>query len=1052
MFADLSGYTAMNERMDPEDVEALMGRLKDEAVRIVESHGGIVNQFVGDEVLALFGIPTAHEDDPVRAVMATRELHGMVQRLSLEVEGRIGQPLTMHTGIHTGLIVTNRRDDRDGRYGVTGDTVNTAARLKAQAEAGDILVSSDTQQLLLPFFETAAVEALPLKGKASPVTAHRIVRQSAIHTRFEAAAHRGFTPYTGRDQELSRLEACLARARAGQGQFVTVMGEAGVGKSRLLHEFSRRLDRAAIMVVQGRCQSYGSVTSYPPFMDVLRSRLGLSDVDPPAALLETASKNILEIDASLQQRLALYLHLLSIPGQLSLPANLRGAELQHALQEALAAIITLQSQRQPTVLILEDWHWADAASDAALRHLIGVIASCPLMVLVTYRPDSAPHWGLLSCHTDVVLNPLDALDAEKIARSALGAVQLPAGLGELIHARTGGNPFFIEEACRALCEGGVVIVRDGWAALTQPVKTLTLPDTVQAILRTRLDRLDADVKEAVRLASVVGRTFSRRILERMYKAPTPLVEALKTLEAREIILQTRVLPEAEYSFKHVLTQEVAYETLLLQRRKVLHGLVGDAIEALYPDRLEDHAHLLQRHFSHAENWAKAVHHGLQTVKKAAKLSLFLEAAPMLDHVQAWASRLPEDQARQKTLIDILLQKERICEFMGWREQQQAIIDQLRLLLEFTEDRALLTEVLIRQGELCTHLGRLDEAERTLDDALAMRRALCDAAGESAALKSMGFLRLHQGLFEAALACNEAALAIDQQRGDAMACVTDLTNLGVVLPNLGEYERALTCLSEALQLCETMDDARTLNLVLYHMGHVHRKRGDVDRALAHYQRCYGIGLQAGHATWQALALEALAAVHWEQGSTEESLRLYDNAIQVIRRSHSKQRLSPMISRQAELLLTANRPRDAVPYLLEGAELFAELGDPGDEALVWERLANVYEGTMENWQRALEAWSTARALRTKMGDREGVLEALRQMARLAHHRLGEPTDALRYVRAALDLAVEIDDRPKQGELLSSAANLEWHSAAYADALTHYEEALRVYRELGDVPIRG
>jgi predicted ATPase/class 3 adenylate cyclase len=1040
----------MNERLDPEEVEALMGRLKEAAVRIVERHGGMVNQFVGDEVLALFGIPTAHEDDPLRAVMAALELHAMVRQTSPEVEARIGQPLRMHTSIHTGLIVTNRRDDRDGRYGITGDTVNTGARLKAQADADDILVSAETQRLIAPFFETAALEALQMKGKAAPVMAYRVVGASQIHTRFEAAAQRGFTPYTGRERELTILQASLEKALAGQGQCVTVVGEAGVGKSRLLHEFRHLLDREQIAVVQGWCQASGSTTSYLPFLDALRRGLDLQDEDTPAVLLEKAVANITATDPSLEQYLPLYLHLLSIPSAYHLPEHLQGEELQYAIREALAALPTLNAQRRPTVLILEDWHWTDEASDAALRHLIGVIARSPLLVMITYRPDYQPRWGNLSYHTSLVLPPLDAGHTEAISRAVLGAEHLPPGLAALIYARTGGNPFFIEEVCRSLREAGVVVIEDGRAVLTQALETLTLPDTVQAIVRTRLDRLDPDATEVVRLASVIGRAFGRRLLERLYTGQVPLAQALETLKALEMIQQTRVLPEAEYMFTHMLTQEVAYETLLLQRRKVLHGLVGDAIEALYHNRLEEQVDLLQQHFSRAENWPKAVHYGRQAAENALRLHQFQEALTTLEQVQAWLLRLPEDPSRQAVLIDILLHQERLYQRLGRPERQQAAIEQLFALLRPTDDRACLAEVYLRQGGLYTDLRRFDEAERAFDAALRLRRALSDAAGESDTLKSLGLLRLSQGQYEAALTCNEAALALDRQRGDARACTADLINLGAVLQHLGDYERALACLEEALQLCETTQDAIKLGETLYTIAGVHRRLGDLDRALAYYQRNADLNVQVNRRAPMVLA--AIATVYWEQGKTDDSLRLYRDVVQMQRDTGRGSGFPQVLRTLGELLLALNEPREALPHLVEGAGVFAELGDRESAAAVWGKVAAIYEQTLEEYQEACTAWETVRTLRLQMGDRHGALEALQQMGRLAQQRLGEPMQALQYCREALGLAMALGERAKQGELLNTLGIITWQQGSYADALAHYEQGLQLYRDLEDTAHTG
>ncbi|MCZ6750037.1 MAG: AAA family ATPase, partial [SAR324 cluster bacterium] len=315
LFSDLSGFTAMTEQLDPEEVQGLMRRLKNRAVEIVEAHGGIVSQFVGDEVLALFGIPSAHEDDPVRAVRAAQGLHDLAREMSPEVEDKIGRALAMHTGIDTGLVVTSTADDRDGRIGVTGDTVNTAARLKALAEEDRILLSPATARLVGDFFETEALESAELKGKAAPVTPHRVVGETLARTRFEAAQQRGFTPYVGRERELSQMRRCLENAIAGEGQYVTVVGEPGIGKSRLIYELRHEIDPDRVAVLEGRCQSYGAETPYLPFLDALRRGLELKEDDTPDQLLEKAIANIAAIDPELKRYLPHILHLLSISSE-----------------------------------------------------------------------------------------------------------------------------------------------------------------------------------------------------------------------------------------------------------------------------------------------------------------------------------------------------------------------------------------------------------------------------------------------------------------------------------------------------------------------------------------------------------------------------------------------------------------------------------------------------------------------------------------------------------------------------------------------------------------
>ncbi|MCH7478111.1 MAG: AAA family ATPase, partial [SAR324 cluster bacterium] len=617
LFSDLSGYTALNERLDPEEVEGVMSRLKTEAVRIVETHGGIVNQFVGDEVVALFGIPDAHEDDPMRAVRAALDLHRMAAAISGEVEGRIGSPLRWHSGINTGLIVTHVRDDREGRYGITGDTVNTAARLVNEAAADEILVAPETRRLIGPFFEVESRPPVELRGKAQPIIPFRIVGESQVRTRLEAAEKKGLTPFTGRAGELTTLRACLEKAVAGRGQFVSLLGEAGIGKSRLLLEFRQSVDHDRITVLEGRCQTYGSDTPFLPFIDALRHGLHLLAEGSPAELREKAIANVRAIDPSLEPYLPHFLHLLSLPsGEFALPANLQGEELRRALVEALAAIITLNTRHKPMVFIMEDWQWADEASDAALKYLIGLAANFPLLVVAVYRPEFARSWGNPEHYTPIVLRPFDGPETAELCRAVLNVTALPDELAAPVTERTGGNPFFVEELCHALIEEGTVVVENGRASLTQPLETVRLPETVHGVIRARIDRLDPESRDVLRYAAVIGLEFAIRVLERVHPHAARLAPALERLRNQELIQQMRVLPEAAYRFKNVLTQEVVYETLLLQQRREFHALVGRALEAQYADRLEEHIEALAHHFERGEVWDRAAEYLLQAAEKA----------------------------------------------------------------------------------------------------------------------------------------------------------------------------------------------------------------------------------------------------------------------------------------------------------------------------------------------------------------------------------------------------------------------------------------------------
>ncbi len=996
---------------------------------------------------ALFGIPTSHEDDFVRAVRAALALHAQVREMSPALESRIGQAIGVQSGINTGVIVAQLRGDYERKYEITGNAFQIAALLATQAEAGEILVGPEHQRLIAPFFETEACAPVVLKGKAQSITPYRVRGESGLQTRLEAAERVGLTPYTGREQELKTLQDCLAKARRGEGQFVAVGGEAGAGKSRLLLELRRELDREAIKLVQGRCQAHGSDIPYLPFVESLRNILRLRENDSPASLLETAMAGICAIDPSLKDFMPLYLHLLSIQSEAyPLPKHLQGEDLRLAMLEGLCAIFTLSAIRGPTVMFLEDWHWADEASQEVLKQIAEMVSVYALLVVATYRPDSSLEWNNLSHHTLLHLGPLEVSPSLRIMKSVLGAERFPEELGKRIHQRTGGNPFFLEEICQTLVEEGTLKVEQGQAILAGSLEKLHLPDTVEAVIRTRLDRLDHEAKELLCLAAVVGREFNRGILQRTLENDAHLLRSLETLKALGLIQQIRVRPDATYKFKHALTQEVAYESLLQHQRKSLHGLVGKAVEELYPDRLEEHSEVLAHHFSQAENWQKAVHYGRASVQKAGVFSQFSEALNQLEKTRQWLLKLSEDRQRQETLIDILLQQERLCETLGERERQQRIINELLALLEPAQDHARLAMVYCRQGELYTLLNRFDAAEEVLNKSLRLSRDLSDTVGERIALRSLGFLYWHQDKNEEAVASNEAALAIDQQRCDAQAIAGDLINLGNVLRHLGDHDRALKCLEEALAIYEVKPDPVKQIATLQIVGSIQRELGNNDKALLYMQRAMDLSMQHRLVIMQSFSLTAIANIYWEQGKIEDSLRVYKDAVDLNRKTKYADGLAHSLRMLGEVLLALERHAEALPYLREGAALFAQLADHQTEARMWSRVAAIYERE-KNHPEAMAAWAKARALRKMTNNGPGELEALKGRARVSRLMESDPLLALQYYREALVLAEKMQDRAKEASLLNTMGIVAWNHGEYDQAMQHYEKALGIFQELDD-----
>ena len=1042
LFSDLSGYTALNQHLDPEEVEAVMLRLKHMAIEIVESHGGIVNQFVGDEVLALFGVNAAHEDDPVRAVRSAFDLHAAARRLSAEVDSSIGESLAMHTGIHTGLIVTNVHDSRDGIYGITGDSVITAVRLKAASPRDVILLSEVTYKLIAPYFHADFWGEIDVKGRAAPVKSYSVTAELAIHSRFEASQKRGLTRYTARALELDQLTNAYEKTRRGTDQFVVVVGEAGIGKSRLLYEFTREIRQTDVVFLQGNCHTDGTSTSYHPFLDTLRRELGITGDHSPQTVVDTAGATLTAIHPALQEYLPIYLHLLSLRTDPIL-SHMQATELRHLIREALVQFFLRKANRKPTLLLLEDWHWSDEASNAVLQHLLTKMAGRALMVGLTHRSEYVVGWGPRSPDIILLLPPLDSAQTERLLAATLAVLELPAGLADLLYERTGGNPLFIEEASHSLVEEGIVVKQGASAVLTQSFTASHLPATVQGIIQSRLDRLHPDWKEVLGTASVIGRSFPLSLLEPLYKGRTSLQDVLESLVAIDMISP---LEESTYLFKHVLTQQVTYQTLLLKRRRMLHRLVAETMERVFEGRLSEHVHTLYHHVRVAEEWEKVVSYGQSVADKAQRLSQFQEAVGILDEVTDALHRLPLARSRQLSLVDILLVKERLYDTLGARERQEAVIEEMFSILVQEGDISRLAAVQLRQGDLMTQLGKYLDAEDALESSLALRRDIADEAGESNALRSLSFLRWHQGRGREALACNERALAIDQKRGDDKSIVHDLTNLAAVLQSLDDMEGALAKLTEALTL-EAAGDAFHRMTIFYNIGNIHSKLFQYDEALKYYEEALRPCIDHRLYINQTLVLGCIASMYQKQERLEESLQYYQQVVDISKRITYPQGCVNGLRGLADILLVRNQANEALPYLLESIAILGDLGDMANEAISWQIVASIYERYKDRWNEAAKAWDQVRKLAQRLNDLPRQLNAVEGMAR--NLRLGgrDHVGALSHLHEAYRLATKLKKREDVGRFLNSMAIIEWERQNYDNALIHYEEALAVYRDLGD-----
>ena len=617
LFADLSGYTAMSEKLDPEEVKEITGRLFDDAARVIDKYDGFVEKYAGDAVMALFGADRSHEDDPVRAVKAAHEIHRLLESMSPQYEDKIGQPLQMHTGINTGLVVTGELNLARGVHGVAGDTINVASRLSAAAAPGVILVDHETYGRTEGYFRFEDLEPIHLKGKTTAVQVHKFLsvkeQPRKIHRLHGLRAE-----LIGRQAEMTQLCEAVDNLKQDKGTVVSIIGAAGTGKSRLVEEFKASLDLKAVQWQQGAAFPYAQNIPYFPLIDLISKAIQIDEGDSPQAV-KAKLESSLELLIGDNQAIAPYigsLYALDYPAIEEVSPEFWKAELQ----KAILMVLTALARRAPTVVCLEDLHWADPSTLELVNFLLSEIRQ-PVLFLCVYRPTISPFsthqkTTMAIPHHELHLRDLSLSEAQNMVESLLKTKNVPRGLQQFIRDKVEGNPFYLEEAVNSLIESNILVPENGDWRVSGPITESQISATIQGVIAARVDRLESESKRILQEASVIGRSFYYEILERISTIKDNLDKGLSGLERFDLIKTKSIQPYLEYIFKHALTQEVVYNGLLKKERRAIHERIGLVIEQLFQDRLSEFYEALAYHFKMGQSPHRAMDYLMQSGKKS----------------------------------------------------------------------------------------------------------------------------------------------------------------------------------------------------------------------------------------------------------------------------------------------------------------------------------------------------------------------------------------------------------------------------------------------------
>ncbi len=883
LLADLKGSMELLADRDPEEARRLLDPVLERMMETVHHYEGTVNQVMGDGIMALFGAPLAHEDHALRACYAALRMQERVGRYGDEVQRTHGVPVQIRVGLNSGdVVVRSIGSDLHMDYTAVGQTTHLAARMEQMAKPGSVLLAPATLRLVEGYVRVRSLGPVPIKGLGEPVEVFELLGAAASRTRLQVAAARGLTRFIGRDAELEQLRGALERTCTGHGQVVALIGEPGVGKSRLVWELAHSHRTDGWLVLESSSVSYGKSTAFLPVIDLLRIYFGIEDRDDVRRVREKLTGKLLTLDEGLRPTLPAFQSLLDLPVEDGAWKNLGADQQRQRVLDAVKRLLLRESQVQPLLLVFEDLHWIDADTQALLESLVESLPSHRLLLLVNYRPEYRHGWGSKTYYGQIRLDPLPPETAETLLEVLLGNDAGLTLLRSLLIERAQGNPFFLEESVRALLETGVLAGERGAYRLAGAVQVVQVPATVQAILAARIDRLSPEDKGLLQSASVIGAEVPLALLQAIADLPEDdVTRGLARLQSAEFVCETRLFPDVEYSFKHALTHEVAYASLLNERRRALHARVVDAIERLYPGGLAEHRDRLVHHAFRAEVWSKAFAYlrDLHEVASEAAIGEVMGIGPDSPGRLWWAGEheraikaAERDLAVAASFGNFEMRVQSICRLAQAHHtlgDYGRSADLLRQIATSLRDelahkrfgmaafpsvwaRSWLSWSLAERGEFAEGAAVSEEAARIAESA-------DDPYSRAQVTFGLGTLYVIQGRYDWAIPLLEQGLVVARMANIPFLSPFLIGPLGAAYALVGEPDRAVPLLEQAVEQAASMKLRANHALRLAWLAEAHLLQGRRDLALDHARRALDLARECGERGHQAYAQRVLADI-------------------------------------------------------------------------------------------------------------------------------------------------------------------------------------------------
>lgn len=868
LFADIRGSTKLLEGRDPEEAQKLIDPVLQVMMSAVHRYEGTVNQVLGDGIMALFGAPLAHEDHALRACYAALAMQEEMRRYGERLGQSGDQQPQIGIGLNSGEVVVRSIDnDLNFDFSAIGQTTHLAAGMQQLAGPGMIRITAATLRQVEGFVQVEALDRVQVKGIAHPVEAYELVGATAARTRMHAAAIRGLTPFVGRTAELEDCHNLIEQVARGRGQVLAMVGEPGVGKSRLVHELKRSHLPSDWLALEGASVSYGKATLYFPLVQLLRGYLSITDGEDRDAIGRKIVARILTLDEVLIDAIAPVLTLLdALPDFSKNPSpaspsflqerpdvfeairkfiNMEARRRRRQTFDSLKRMIIRESQRQPLLLVFEDLQWTDEETQAFLDNLVESLPRARILLLVNYRPGYAHRWTDRTYYTQLRVEPLHTAGTEELLQHLLGSDLELSPLKELLIKRTEGNPFFAEESVRSLVETGVLVGTKGAYRPGLQIQNITIPTTVQSVVAERIDRLSIDEKHLLQTAAVIGVEVPFNLLRVVADlADDILNEGLSALQNAEFLYESNLFPELEYSFKHALTNEVAYSALPHDRRIFLHARIVRALEGTPRNASLDHVEKLAHHAFQGELWNQAVVYLKQAGAKALIHSANRDAVRLFQKALDALGRLAASPEAGAQGVDIRLELRNALFLLGEFDKIPSYLREAQIIAESLPDRCRLRRVWNCQ---LAHYSLTGEPKRVIE--LGMRALTpamaCDDPGlDIVTHYYMGIAQHTMGAYLRAMQQLERAIEMTAKNDLRYERFGTSTIISVICRNwlvqslaqLGAFDKGIETASEGLRIAEEVGHPYSLAYMICGLGFLWLLKGELDRANEEFRRC------------------------------------------------------------------------------------------------------------------------------------------------------------------------------------------------------------------------